>query len=314
MSAILLIAFRRWKNIDLILDQCAQSGASRIYIHLDAARNPHDIADVGMVKAKIDNYRNSSNLDVKILVRDSNVGCAVAMISSLSTILSFENELVVLEDDCIPSLEFFKFMADSFEAMGSNSDIAVACGAQFAPISVTGGTWSLSSYPLNWGWGITRQQWFSLSADIYSKKKLNHKSEHRIPFVERTYWDAGSRRALDGFSDVWDTLLVREMIKARKYAILPGENLVTNLGVEEFALHTGGNQPWTRHPIGNYVRDSTPPKINHDVDSWLRENIFKVSFRHIFTTRLTKLKDKITQSQKFAPLSDRFEGVSSYFA
>lgn len=314
MSAILLVAFRRWNNIDLILNQCAQSGASRIYVHLDAARNLREDVDVEKVISKVENYRNNSNLDIKIQIRKSNVGCAVAMISSLSTILSVENEIIVLEDDCIPSPAFFSFMADSFVEMASNEDIAVACGAQFAPISVTGGKWNLSSYPLNWGWGTTRQQWISLTSDIYNKEKLSRKSGQRIPLVERTYWDAGSRRALYGFSDVWDTLLVREMIKAEKYAILPGENLVTNLGIEDFALHTGGNQPWTRHPIGVYIKSDIPPQISPQVDFWLRDNIFKPSVRHIFTTRFTKLKDIAVKSQKSAPLEDRLKGISSYFA
>jgi hypothetical protein len=313
MSAILLVAFRRWNNIELILDRCAQSGASRIYMHLDAPRNLNDFLDVEKVRAKAENFRNSSNLDVKILRREKNIGCAAAVISSVSTILDLEKELVVLEDDCIPSPDFFQFMTDAFAEMASNNQIAVACGAQFAPHSVTGHIWNLSAYPLNWGWGTTRQQWFPLVSDIYNRKRLSQQNSKGKKFYERSYWNAGSRRALEGYSDVWDTLLVREMIKKDKYAILPGENLVTNVGTENFALHTSGDQLWTRHPFGNYVQSNSAPIVNLHLDSWLRENIFKISVRHFFSTKATRIKDLVTRSKKFPPLKKRLNLSKSYF-
>jgi hypothetical protein len=306
MSAVLLLAYRRWQNIEPILDECRVASVSRIYIHIDGGTSVDEKKDVARTLEQAVAYKRKWGTDIRVATQKENVGCAVSMILSLHTIFRVEDHLIVLEDDCIPTQEFFKFITDSFKQIERNSEVGISCGAQFASSEITRGTWLLSRYPLNWGWGISNSQWALLSSKMVSEIKLDFKST-ALSKEEVTYWNAGSRRALAGYTDVWDTLIVREMIRHNLYSILPGNNLVSNVGNDVHALHTHGEQLWTNYPTGIYNRNQLSPIFNSDFDSWARTQFFKISKRHLISTKVTWLRDLILTKPKRKPLSERIQ-------
>jgi hypothetical protein len=306
MSAVLLLAYRRWHNVNLILDECRLAGISRIYIHIDGGFSELEKADVARTLQAASTYKTQWGIDIRIVAQKENIGCAVSMILSLNAILCDEEQLTVLEDDCVPTQDFFQFIQESFKEMEVNPRIALVCGAQFAPSSVTHNEWVLSRYPFNWGWGITKSQWALLSSKITKKAKLQN-SGIRLSQEEITYWNAGSRRALDGYTDVWDTLLVREMIRHDSYSILPGVNLVRNVGNDENALHTHGVQLWTNFPTGSFSNYKSKLDVNVHFDEWVRSQFYGISKRHLVSTRVTWLRDYFLSRPKRKPLGERIQ-------
>ena len=234
------------------------------------------------------------------------------MISCLNTIFQDEKQVVILEDDCIPTLDFFLFMDASFREIEKNPEIGIACGAQFAPLNITQGDWILSRYPFNWGWGISQYNWRLLSATIVEGDRLKS-VESQITRTECCYWNAGSRRALNGFTDVWDTLLVREMIRRHFLAILPGANLVKNVGNDEHALHTQGAQEWTNFSTGKFIEHNNVPNFHSGFDEWARSKFYKISRRHYFSTKITWLFDTFLRKPSRKPLKQRIQFAAVSF-
>ncbi len=306
MSSVLLLAFRRWQNIDVILDECRFAGIARVYIHIDGGTTDEEKVDVGRTLEKVDAYRKQWGLDTRVATQGVNIGCAVSMILSLDSVFRFENRLIVLEDDCIPTTNFFYFIEKSFREMENNPKIGITCGAQFAPSTVTQDKWLLSQYPFNWGWAITKSQWQLLSSKMVEREKLNPLN-NRITQEEATYWNAGARRALAGYTDVWDTLLVREMIRHKLLSLLPGANLIRNVGNDAHALHTSGEQLWTNFPTGTYSKTDSTPDFSISFDQWARSRFFKISHRHLISTRVTWLLDKLSTTPTRGPLSARIQ-------
>ena len=312
MSAVLLLAYRRWGNLDLILDECRFAGINRIYIHIDCGTSVEEIEDVARTIEKAIAYRQQWGIDIRVATQSENVGCAVSMIQSLDKIFLFEKQIVVLEDDCIPTPDFFHFIDESFREMESNAQIGIACGTQFAPLGITQDRWLLSRYPFNWGWGITKSQWALLSSRMVKRDKLKH-FDNLISQEEATYWNAGARRALDGYTDVWDTLLVREMIRHKLLSILPGKNLVRNVGNDAHALHTNGEQLWTNFPTGNFTDAKSTPMFNFQFDKWARLQFFGISRSHLLSTRIRWVLDQVVTKPKRKPLHERIQYVSIDF-
>ena len=306
MSAVLILAYRRWQNIDLILDECRFASVPRVYIHIDSGATVDEKEDVAQTFEKASNYKKQWGIDIRITAQSENIGCAVSMILSLDSVFLSENKVIILEDDCIPTPGFFCFINDSFQEIESNPRVGLACGAQFAPSSVTKGEWSLSRYPFNWGWGITKSQWALLSSGMVKKDRLKP-GENQISPGETAYWNAGARRALEGYTDVWDTLLVREMIRHGILSILPAENLVRNVVNDAHALHTNGDQLWTNFPTGIYNVTKSAPLFSIRFDEWARSKFFKISRRHVISTRLTWLLDKFLTKPKREPLPARIQ-------
>lgn len=313
MNPVLLIAFRRWQNIDEILDRCRFAGVNRIYIHIDAGRNIRELADVAKTLERSIAYRHKWGLDIRIAKQNENIGCAVSVLASINKVFQFEERVVVLEDDCIPTADFFTYMTKSFSEMKKNSNIGLACGAQFAPKSVTQANWLLSSYPLNWGWGTTKSQWGLLSIKMISGENLYYKRGNITSRAETTYWNAGCRRAIQGYTDVWDTLLVREMLRSSIYSILPPYNLVLNVGNDEPALHTKKREPRINFPTGGFAPSSSSPSMLEYSDTWFRKSFFGISKRHLISTKITALKDRFLSRPKFKPLSERIQLASVNF-
>jgi hypothetical protein len=313
MNPVLLLAFRRWWNLDEILDSCRTAGVNRIYVHVDAGKTPQETEDVDKTLEKLIAFRNRWGLIIRIANQKKNVGCSIAMISSINEIFQFEDNIIVLEDDCIPTTDFFGFMDESFREMKKNSEIALACGAQFAPGEITHGRWALSRYPLNWGWGITKSQWVRISNKITSGEKLKYTKNSHTSRVETTYWNAGCRRAMQGYTDVWDTLLVREMLRLGSYSILPSENLVLNVGNDASALHTHREESRINFPTGRFRPDNSIPLKNLKLDSWIQKKIFRISRRHYISTKITKIRDCLFSRPKFQPLPERIQTSSVNF-
>jgi hypothetical protein len=147
---------------------------------------------------------------------------------------------------------------------------------------------------------------------MVKKDKLKNLGNN-ITRAETTYWNAGSRRALDGYTDVWDTLLVREMIRHNTYSILPGANLVRNVGNDAHALHTHGEQSWTNFPTGNFHGYESSLEFNENFDKWARMIFYGISCRHLLSTKVTWLRDLFFTKPRRRPLSERIQFVDVNF-
>lgn len=275
------------------------------YVHVDKGRDEASEVDASIVYSKVSRYRDKTGLNIHISRPALNQGIAVSMLAALNRIFENHSEIIILEDDCVPGPEFISFMDKSFKYLLNNDSIALACGTQFAGREIVDAEWVLSRYPLNWGWGINRHAWATVSQHLLSKEPLAYRGSSDLSRSEIVYWNAGSRRALEGFTDVWDTLLVRELIRHDLRVLLPGSNLVLNNGDEEFATHTRGKQKWTHFPLGTFNMPRVEPEFSTTLDIWLRRNLFGISKRHLVSTRITWLIDRTGVRKKRMDLATR---------
>ncbi len=312
MRAILLVAYRRAHALSQILESCQNSGTENIYIHIDGPRTPEALSDVEFVKEIARNFSKTSGLNVFIATHEENLGCATSLISACDEVLGQVDELIVLEDDCLPSQDFWSFADQSFQMMAHDENLGLFCGPQFAPAEIHGTNWHLSSYPFHWGWGTTAKAWSKIRTNLLTASDLSNK-ELRSRF-ERRYWNAGCKRASTGITDVWDTLFVREMIRLNLLSILPPENLIQNVGDDSLALHTSTDSPWTNYSTGPYTYQNETPKLNIAFDAWARSEYFKISWRHLLSTRASALIEKFRSKKFQSSLAERVESASINFS
>lgn len=290
-SAVLIVAYRRSENTKRIIDLCIKNGVPRLYVVVDfpADNRPETTFDVNQTKEKIINASKSSSVPILYQFRESNAGCAASVLSGCDWFFDNESFGIVLEDDCIPSDSFFNMVGHYKEQLESNGDIWMICGTQFAPELSSRDEATLSKYALIWGWATSSKKWKEIAQSL-------RQSENKARFVnllspESIYWNAGSRRSLNGFVDVWDTAVVNEMHQRRKFAILPKKSLVENIGSDEVATHTRSGSPWLNRDTGSFDGNGANAKYSSQIDQWLKENFYKISIRHILSTRITFILD-----------------------
>lgn len=310
--AVLIIAYRRTTEIQRILQECKENHVDKIYIALDGPidGNARGEKDNRAIREIVTNFRRDYSGVIKTLFRNQNVGCAASVLSACDWAFENEEYVIVLEDDCIPSRDFFVFAQSSIKELDSDSDIWLACGTQFTPSYILNDSWALSSYALIWGWATSQAKWKEISFAIRSGNPIP--KQNNISPWERIYWNQGSRRAYSGWKDVWDTILLQQMIANKKYAILPNVPLITNVGNDSFAIHTVGSSPWLRLKLGNFNSPQNSPSVSTATDKWLRSNFYKISVRHLVTTRVTQLWDSLHKSNiPLSPLYKRWNFANS---
>jgi len=293
-KAALIIAFRRHANLSSQLKSLSEAGVAKIYIAVDAApENDFQAAIDVALTLEIAKNVDLPNVIVRLSTHKTNVGCSAGVLSACDWFFSHEEFGVILEDDCIPTSDFFTFV-DSARSLLDISNSWLICGTQFAPPDCVRSDWVQSKYPLIWGWATSRNIWNEISADLKlgEKGRLNQNQSKS----ENQYWRAGARRSSRGAVDAWDNILVYRMLLRSKFAILPRRTLVSNIGSDQVATHTPSTSKWLGLATGSFNLPESKPESSETLDLWLRDNFYKISRRHLITTRLTSIKDRVLKS------------------
>jgi hypothetical protein len=312
--SVLIIAYRRSKNVVQILELCKKAAVSEIYINIDSPKDNSSEAwrdHQSMLEAVRDFEKRSGIKTFKRIAR-ANQGCAVSVLLGCDWAFKSAQNLIVIEDDCIPSLAFFHFCSMQLPNLSSSDDIWVICGTQFAPLEITEGSVCISQYALTWGWALTREKWREIRGCFFEPARFSRAREILAFSAEQSFWNAGARRAYEGYTDVWDTILVRQMRAKGKFAILPPINLVSNLGNDSVSTHVERDSKWTGLPAQNPTMFLTSiPATNRNLERWLRLHFYRIGPRHLITPKLTLARDILfpKRRKRFGlTLKDRLAG------
>lgn len=296
---LLLIAYLRPHHVSSILEIAFKSGVRKFYISIDypKVKSENNLELHAAVLRAISDFEVSSGIQVEKFIRDMNVGCTPSVLSSCEWVFQNEASSIILEDDCIPSPDFFEFCRAGLKYIENSSDVWFFCGSQFAPTHYFPDTWALSKYPMTWGWGTTRERWNEMTSAFRSRNTVSMKNRPDLTLSERAYWNAGARRAYRGFVDAWDTPLAREMLTHKKFALVPSVPLVSNVGGDSVATHTLELDKGLNMTTSAFINPSSPPVQNPIADEWIRNSYFKIRLRHLITTRITWLRDYLFSYQ-----------------
>ena len=216
------------------------------------------------------------------------------MVNSCVWFFGLNESGYLLEDDCIPSSDFFDFIDAGLAEIVRMPNVLMVCGTQFFPPKLSKEPAYVSKYPFIWGWGTTKNRW----ATLLSLLELGPQKTN-ILSSDSCFWNSGARRAFDGFVDAWDLPLVANMIHAGKFVLLPGRNLVKNIGDDSNSTHHFENSPWTHLPVGSFIPFSKPPIMDNELENWIRTNFYQISTRHILSTKIRWLMDFVFQKKVF---------------
>ena len=303
-SAVLIISYRRSDSLKVILEKCAQNNIKKIYVSVDGPKknSSDELFDNLSIKNIVNEFSRSYSGELFTNYREKNIGCSASILLSCSWIFKFEQSAIILEDDCIPADDFFKFANLSLQYMESKNHIWLACGTQVVQLEKQDSPWLLSKYPLVWGWATTRDKWNHIFASLLYPRMISLKEKNP---VERIYWNSGARRAIIGRVDAWDVILAQQMIRQNKKAIAPSLNLISNIGHDKYATHVDSSN-YINLKTNKFEESIFPPENNDTFDKLLRNDLYKISFRHVITTQFTRFKDFINPKRpKLLPLTSR---------
>jgi hypothetical protein len=287
-TPVLMLIYNRPSITKRVFEVLRELKPSRLFIAGDGPNNEvdHDSEECFLTREIFQDI--FWDCDTTFLFREKHLGCKTAVSSSIDWFFKNVDEGIVLEDDCLPSLTFFRFCQELLERFRNDSRIMQICGANLL------GTWErndssyyFSNYGPVWGWASWGRAWryYDVDMKLWPKfEELNFiydfcLSKREAAFRTKVYADT-----FHNCIDTWDYQWGFAKLINSGLSIIPNKNLITNIGFNSNATHTkSSDHPFARvnnhdmvfplrHPLGVYRDKLADNEYMHKI---LSKNYFR---------------------------------------
>ena len=285
-TALLLIIFNRPDFTLKLFEQLKKVKPSRIYIISDGGRNDKE-------RLIIENSRSIFNTidwdcQVKINYSDYNMGLRKRIVSGIDWAFETEDQLIIIEYECIPHTDFIPFCEAMLEKYKDNKEIMTINGCNLNHnLSLNNKeAYFFSRYANSWGWATWKEAWYLYDKDLDGLKnpKINKilKSHFTSPFRATMYWRYKLNKVKTNRINSWAFRWMFTLFEKKALAIVPRTNLITNIGNDERSTNTKGKLHYINLPTSsinssksNDPQNTTP---NNIYDKWVEDSIYSKSF------------------------------------
>ena len=241
-TAVLFLIFKRPDTTKQVFEAIRKAKPPRFYVAADGPR-----VDEPGEEEKVEQVRRiATQVDwdcaVKILFRDKNLGCKIAVSSAIDWFFENEEEGIILEDDCLPSQSFFWFCETLLERYKDDNRIMHIAGMTYVPSKDYSYSYHFVRVGGIWGWASWRRAWQLYELDMESWPYAQEENTIDDLFIgekeaQKIYESWFKIAYQNDFT--WDYQWTYTKVINNSINIMPAKNLVVNLGHgSEEATHT----------------------------------------------------------------------------
>ncbi len=292
-APVIVIVFNRPNLLASLLKQIKSAKPKKLYVLADAPRVGHDtdIALCGEVRAIIDEF--DPGCEVIKSYRATNLGCKKNVETGLDWVFEQEESGIILEDDCLPNLDFFKFCDEMLLRYKNDPKIFSITGNNFQDNKIrSNGSYYVSKYMHCWGWATWRRAWKyhdgNLSFWPAWKDSLKWKTLHTSS-AESRYWFSIFEGVHSKKINSWAYSWLASSWYFGGGTITPNVNLVKNMGFGFNATNTkskNGLDALQTSILHGSIKDPSNLEPNCIADKYTFNHVFKMTLRK-------KIKNKI---------------------
>ena len=256
-TAVLFLVFNRIDTTKQVLESIKKAKPPRLYIAADGARKNEEGED-----DKVESIRNyiletiNWDCEIKILFRDKNLGCKMAVSGAIDWFFEHEEAGIILEDDCLPSQSFFWFCEDLLDRYKYDMRVWNIGGYKQPYLRGDSFSYNFSRFTQIWGWASWANRWKHYDVTI-SKYKNNLNLLKEYEFFREDYENSSRvnklNMVLSSEIDTWDYQWNFTVRINNGLSIRPSVNLVGNIGFGKDATHTTRNN--------NEIENNAPKDI-----------------------------------------------------
>lgn len=267
-TAVLVVGFNRPDLLRKVLAEVSDYSPKALYIACDGPRQEHP-SDIDLVHQS-QRVANEFNWYCRVFTKfeKHNLGLRASMISALDWFFEYEPEGIVLEDDCVPTPDFFSLMTHILDKYRNEYKVWGGTGSNPSRAPVAGGaSYGFIRSALVWGWASWADRWASYDRDLvdYLRSGLaGEKSLWQDPF-EYHALDWHLRQILqDELRTSWAYPWSWTVMHHDGLWAVPAQNLVANVGFRADATHTQrGTLDQSVDPLGEIT---SPVTLQRDIE------------------------------------------------
>ena len=261
-TPILFLIFNRPDITHRVFSAIREVRPTQLYIAADGPRSEYPGDKERCNKTRNILEKVDWDCEVKILFREENLGCRLAVSRGIDWFFAAETEGIIIEDDCLPNQSFFWFCQELLTYFRDDTRIMHIGGinSQFGNNQIND-SYYFSRYAHVWGWASWRRAWKfydvkmeQCSVENY-KEILNHFTDNKS-FIN--YWYKIFKQTSNGEINTWDYQWTFACWNQKGLSVVPSVNLVANLGFSVDSTHT-----FKPSPLANMVTETINLPLKH---------------------------------------------------
>lgn len=242
---VVMIVFNRPDTTRRVFEQVRMVKPSKIYVVSDAPREYRngEKEKVTEVRQYIETHIDWE-CEKQFVYADENMGCQNRVASGLDFVFQREEEAIILEDDCVPSMDFFWFCKEMLLRYKDDERIMQISGCNLVPEYRVDTQYLFSIFCSIWGWATWRRAWekFDFSMKEYPEFRKKKIIYHLFPESAAQIIEGEMDRVYDGRMNSWAYRWLLARMVYSGLGIVPAVNLIKNIGVgRDDATHTKEN-------------------------------------------------------------------------
>lgn len=246
-TPVVFLIYRRPDLTAQVFEAIRQAQPTKLLVVADGPRNEEE--SVLCQQAREVTEQVDWDCEVFRNYSDVNLGCRKRVSSGITWAFEQVEEAIILEDDCLPHLDFFLYCTTLLDRYRYDERVWCITGDNAAKIPLASDLYSYGfiKYPLIWGWATWRRCWNNYLHDFDHIEEIAAEESYReslygknssLSDIRFSYW----KSIMQGKGpDSWAASWAFTCMTNSGLTLLPSVNLVSNIGFGKEATHTFGS-------------------------------------------------------------------------
>lgn len=244
--SVLMLFFNRPEHVRQVFEQVKKARPSRLFLYQDGVRknNKNDEVNVEKCREIVGNIDWSCT--VYTFFQKDNYGCDPSEYISQKWAFSITDKCIVLEDDDVPSVSFFRFCKELLDRYEDDKRIYRISGQNILEeYNPNDADYFFTKGGSIWGWASWRRvidEWDADYSFLENKKIINSilYSYSNAGVDPRKFLNTCLRHRATG-KEHYESIFFANRILGNGLTIVPTKNMISNIGISSEATHGGTN-------------------------------------------------------------------------
>ena len=238
ITPVLFLIFNRPEATEQVFSAIKKAQPTLLYIAADGPRSDYSNEADNCELARSIATNVDWDCEVKTLFRDQNLGCRLAVSQAIDWFFEQEPEGIILEDDCVPEDNFFRFCQELLELYRNENEVGAICGFYSnEQVYKPENSYFFSRYLRVWGWAGWRRTFegYDSNINLLIENKNTWQSDifdHADVLIKK-YFQQMFDQVANGQVDTWDTQLQYLLWQKKQWVATSSNNLIKNIGWAE---------------------------------------------------------------------------------
>ena len=294
-APILFIIFNRPETEAVVFERIRDYRPDRLYIAADGPRENKAGEKERCEEARAITRQIDWPCEVKTLFQEKNLGCGLGVSTAISWFFDNEEYGCIVEDDVLPSLDFFVFCEEALPRYKNDGEVMLV--SSFVPKSqlAESSRCGFSHYANIWGWASWRRAWAHFDLEMKTARSAPLSRWIRFyGFFLGIYLHYCCQKLYKSFQDTgiwhtWDYQWTFTLFQQNGLSLVPYVNLTRNVGIgvgDGTHYAPDASDPFSHAPVGRLLQPySFPANLKRDpvIEKWTHRQILRARVAGIQT-------------------------------